>query len=156
MESQTKAGLFAAVLDPSVGSWMVVPAEEGRLRATLADDLNNAEVEPVQLAAGALDGLRFDWPDTPGPNHVLAIAWYDADADGALDLVAAGSGEAARVMSWREVADRYYLTELNWVPELRQAAGRAETALGVARHLDDDMQSGWSAALAERTETPLE
>jgi hypothetical protein len=157
MESLTRAGLFAADPDPDLFSWEVSPADEGRLRVTWPDSVGAAEVTPATEASGALDGLVFDWPDTPGPNHLLALIWFDADGDGAIDLVSAGQAEVVRSIGWREPSsDRYVLTELNWVPELGHAAGRAETDLGVPRAVDASMATGWQATLAERVEPPLQ
>lgn len=156
MKALTRAGLFAADPDPDLFSWEVSPADGGRLRVSWAAGVTAAEVAPIAAAAGPLSGLVFNWPDAPGPNHLLALVWYDADADGEIDLVSSGEAEVVRAITWRETTDRFVLTELNWVPELGHAAGRAETALGVPRTLDAEMQTGWAARFTDRVEPPLE
>ncbi len=157
MEAQTRAGLFAAAPDPDLFSWEISPADAGRVRVTWSPGVTAAGVAPVVAASGPLSGLVFPWPEAPGPNHLLALVWYDADADGELDLVSAGEAEVVRAISWREAgSDPFVLTELNWVPELGHAAGRAETALGVPRTLDAEMTSGRQANIGQRVEPPLE
>lgn len=111
------------------------------------------DVAPTTRSPDVADERTLPWPDESGP--YLAVAWWDADDDGLLDLGDPLEVEPARALERSEAGDLFFLTAVTWRRELDHAEGEAESAVGGRLPLNASRAEGWRVTVPAAREAPF-